>query len=84
MLYLLHLVFVAIYLLLPAGALAWAIRAQARGRKGAVPTMTVVYIAGLAVSLALNLVYATGTRGKPTALYGSSRQPPSLSCVRVR
>ncbi|HYO11220.1 MAG TPA: alpha/beta hydrolase [Tepidisphaeraceae bacterium] len=63
---LLHWLLLTLYLVLPLAALAWAFYRQRKGRAGAVPAVTLVCLVGLGISVTLNLIYATGTRGRPT------------------
>jgi alpha-beta hydrolase superfamily lysophospholipase len=66
-LYALHWIIVAIYIVLPAAVLAAAVHRQRRhGHKGVISTQIVTFVAATAVGLGLNLVYAAGTHGRPT------------------
>ncbi len=64
MLQVLHWVIVAVYLLLPVGAVVLAIRQRRRGEKGAIKGIVLTGIAGVTLSLAMSVIYATAAGGR--------------------
>lgn len=65
MLFLAHRAIVAIYLILPALALAAAMREAWRTKRGTpVTSLALTFAAGFAIGIALSLVYAVGMRGR--------------------
>lgn len=66
MLWILHFAIIAVYLVLPIAAVAWAVRRHLKRRPGAVSAVIVTFICGGAAGISLVLIYATGTGGRVT------------------
>ena len=66
MLWILHLAIVALYVILPLGAIGWAIQRHLQKRTGAVSTVIVTFICGGAAGISLVVIYATGAGGRIT------------------
>ncbi|MGB7157212.1 MAG: alpha/beta hydrolase [Tepidisphaeraceae bacterium] len=65
MLFLTHRVIVALYVILPAAAMAGAVWHAARTRRaGPISSLMMTFAAGFAIGLALSLVYAVGMGGR--------------------
>src|SRR5688500_7895717 len=60
-----HVLIKTIYLLLPAAAVLGVVRHHRRFR-GGVGAVIGAFVAGFAISVVLNLLYAKGVRGRPT------------------
>ncbi len=64
MLYAVHWLIVAAYLLLPVGALVWSVRKRMGGDRRMLRSLVLTGIAGVLLSLGMSLIYAIAADGR--------------------